>query len=95
MTTCHNNPEKSRTAKINEHTPSVYSLFTHCVFDTRKNKLDQYRSKNCMKRFCLVLIEHATKIMNYEKEEMISLTARERKSYHKQKVCYTCETKKI
>ena len=48
-----------------------------------------------MKRFCLVLIEHATKIMNYEKEEMVSLTARERKSYHKQKVCYTCETKKI
>ena len=47
-----------------------------------------------MKRFCLVLIEHATKIMNYEKEEMISLTARERKSY-KQKVCYICETKKI
>ena len=28
--TCHNNPEKSSTTKINKHTPSGYSLFTHC-----------------------------------------------------------------
>ena len=28
--TCHNNPEKSSTTKINNHTPSGYSLFTHC-----------------------------------------------------------------
>ena len=31
MNTCHNNPEKSSTAKINKHTPSGYSLFTHTV----------------------------------------------------------------
>ena len=30
MNTCHNNPEKSSTTKINKHTPSGYSLFTHC-----------------------------------------------------------------
>ena len=29
MSTCHNNPEKSSTIKINEHTPSGYSLFTY------------------------------------------------------------------
>ena len=28
--TCHNNPEKSSTIKINKHTPSGYSLFTQC-----------------------------------------------------------------
>ena len=28
--TCHNNPEKSSTTKISKHTPSGYSLFTHC-----------------------------------------------------------------
>ena len=28
--TCHNNHEKSSTTKINKHTPSGYSLFTHC-----------------------------------------------------------------
>ena len=41
MNTCHNNPEKSSTAKINKYTPSGYSLlFTHCSFHTTKNKLD-------------------------------------------------------
>ena len=49
--TCHNNPEKSSTTKINKHTSSGYSLFTHCSFDTTKNKLDYYRGKNGMKTF--------------------------------------------
>ena len=29
--TCHSNPEKSSTIKINNHTASGYSLFTHCL----------------------------------------------------------------
>ena len=40
MSTCHNNPKKSSTTKINKHTPAGYSLFTHCSFDTRKIRLD-------------------------------------------------------
>ena len=50
MNTCRNNPEKSSTTKINKHTASGYSLFTHCSFDRTKNKLDYYRGKNCMKK---------------------------------------------
>ena len=65
MSTCNNNPEKSSTTKINKHTPSGYSLFTNCSFDATKNKLDYYRGKNSMKKFCLDLREHATKIINY------------------------------
>ena len=49
MNTCHNNPEKLSTTKINKHTPSGYSLFKHCSFDTTKNKLGYYRGKNCIK----------------------------------------------
>ena len=30
MNTCHNNLEKPAATKINKHTPSGYSLFTHC-----------------------------------------------------------------
>ena len=71
ISTCHNNPEKSSTTKINKHTASVYSLFRYCSFNTTKNKLDYYRVKNCMKNFCVDLREHATKIINYEKKEMI------------------------
>ena len=88
MNTCHNNHEKSSTTKINKHTPSGYSLFTQCPFDTTKNKFDYYRGKNCMKNFCPNLREHATKIINYEKKEMIPLTKKEEKKHNKQKVCH-------
>ena len=91
VNTCHNNPEKSSTTKINKHTPSGYSLFTHCSFDTTKNKLDYYRGKNCMKNFCLDLRELATKLINYEKKEMIPLTKKEEKKHNKQEVCYICK----
>ena len=83
--TCHNNLQKSATTKINIHTPSSYSLFKNYSLDTTKNKLDYYRGKNCMKNFCLDLEEHATKIINYEKKEMIPLTTEEEKIHRKQK----------
>ena len=66
MNTCHNIPEKSSTTKINGHTPCRYSLFTHCLFDTTKNKLAYYSGKNSMKNFCLDLREHARKKFHRE-----------------------------
>ena len=51
MSTCQNNPNELSTTEINKHTPSGYSLFTHCSFDKTKNKLDYYRGKDCMKKF--------------------------------------------
>ena len=69
MSTCHNNPKKSSTTKINKHTLSGYSLFTHCSFDATKNKLDCYRRKDCMERCCKDLKEHAARIINYEKRD--------------------------
>ena len=81
MSTYHNNTEKSSTIKINEHTPSGYSLLTHCSFDLTKNKLDCYRGKACMERFSKDLKEHATKIIIYEKKNaMIPLIDEENKS---------------
>ena len=52
MSTCQNNPNESSTAEINKHLPSGYSIFTHCSFDRAKNKLNYYRGKDCMKKFC-------------------------------------------
>ena len=60
ISTCYNNPEESPTTEINKHTPTGYSLFTHCSFDKTKNKLNYYRGDNCMKKFCKDLREHAT-----------------------------------
>ena len=69
MSTCHSNPEKSTTTKINKHTVSGYSFLTHCSFDTTKNKFDYHRDKNCMKNFCLDLTERAAKKNNYDKKK--------------------------
>ena len=66
-------------------------MFTHCSFDTTENKLDYHRGKICMKNFCLDLREHATKIINYEKKEMISLTNKEKQFHNMEKVCQICK----
>ena len=44
-----------------------------------------------MNKFCKDLREHSTKIINYEKKKMISLTTEEKVHYNKQKVCYICK----
>ena len=91
INTCYNNPESSSTTKINKHTPSGYSIYTHCSLDKSKNKLNYYRGQDCMKRFCKDLKEHAKKIINCEKKDMISLTKEEEEDYNNQKVCYICK----
>ena len=91
MSTCYNNPEESSTTKINKHTPSGYSIFTHCSFDKSKSKLNYYRGEDCMTKFCKDFREHATKMINYEKKDVIPLTKKEEENYNNQKVCYICK----
>ena len=76
--------------KKTKHLPSGYSLFTNCSFDATKNKLDCYKGEDCMEKFCKDLREHAMKIINYEKKEMIPLTDEENKSYEEYEVCHIC-----
>ena len=82
MSTCINNPNESSTAEINKHTPSGYSIFTHCSFD---------ESIYCINKLCKDLREHVTKIINYEKKKMIPLTTKEKIYHNKQKICYVCK----
>ena len=91
MSTCINNPNKSSTTKINKHTLSGYSIFTHCSFDESKNKLNYYRGEDCMKKFCKDLKTLANKIINYKKKKMIPLTTKEEMYHNKQKICYICK----
>ena len=87
MSTCQNNPNESSTTEINKHAPSGYSLFIHFSFDKAKNKLDYYRLKDSMKKFCKDLREHAMRIINYEKKKMIPLTIKEKIHYNEQEIC--------
>ena len=43
------------------------------------------------KRFCESLREHATSIIDFEKNKMLPLTKKELKSYEDAKLCYICE----
>ena len=90
MHSCQNNPEKSYTVKKSKHTASGYPLYTNCSFDAAKNKLDCYKGKDCMEKFCKDFRQHAMRIVNYEKK-MILLTDEKNKSYEKQNVCYRCK----
>ena len=89
--TCQDNPNELSTTEINKHTPSGYSIFTHCSFDQTKNKLNHYRGKDCMKKFCKDVRTHATKIINYEKKKTTPLTTKEKIHYNEQEICYICK----
>ena len=88
---CENDQEKSSTIKVNKHTASGYSLFSHCMFDKTKNRVDYYRSKNCMKNFSLDLREQAERIISYKEAKAISLTKEERERHRQQNVCCICK----
>ena len=84
MWLCQNNSKKSYTEKKTKHTASSYSLFTNYSFGTTKNKLDCYREKDCMERFCKDWREHVIKIIDCEKKKkIIPLTNKENKSFKK------------
>ena len=49
MHSCEKNFEKSYTEKKTKETPSGYSIFTSCMVDSTKNKLDCYKSEHFAK----------------------------------------------
>ena len=56
---CANNPEKYSTTKIGKHIPCGYSMSTIWGFDHMEDRHTLYRGKDCMKKFCTSLREHA------------------------------------
>ena len=89
--TCQNNPNLSSTTKINQHIPSGYSIYTSCSFDKYNNKLSYYRGEDCMRRFCKDLKDHAIKIIDFKKKDMIPLTKEEKDNYNKDNICHICK----
>ena len=54
-----------------------YSLVTHCSFDEKRNTIDYYRGKDCLKKFFQDLKRQAKSIADCEKKEKIKLTQEE------------------
>ena len=93
MDTCANDPSKPSTEKKNEHEMCGYSLFTDCLFDKKSNKLDYYRGKDSLKRFCRDFKKQARSIIDLEKKELPVLIIDEEFKHHVASECYTCEKK--
>ena len=68
-------------------------MFTISSFRSIENKHNVYRSKDCMKKFCESLKEHAMKIINFKEKKMKLLTKEQYESYENAKICYICKEK--
>ena len=64
-----NNPEKSPATTVGGHIPSGFSMYATSSLKDIKNKHDVYRGKDCMKKFCESLKEHAMKIIKFKKKK--------------------------
>ena len=53
-----------------------------------ENKHDLYKGKDCIKKFCEYLREHAMEIIYSKKEEMKLLTNKQQKLYKNAKNCF-------
>ena len=64
---CKNNLENSSTAKIGKRIPSDFKISTISSFNRIENKHDVHRGKDCMKKLCESVREHAMKIIFFHK----------------------------
>ena len=65
-------------------------MSTIWAFDNIENKHTLYRGKDCMKKFCSSLREHATNVINFEKNKTLPVTKKELKSHQNATICYIC-----
>ena len=77
-----NNLENSSTSKVGEHIPLCFSMPTKSSFQSIDNKYNVYGGKDCTKKNCEPLREHAMKVIKFKKKKMKLLT-KERQEYHK------------
>ena len=56
-------------------------------FDHTEDKHTLYSKKDCMKKFCESLREHARSIIDFEKKKMLLLTRKELEPHEDAKIC--------
>ena len=64
-----NNLQNLSTTKVSKHIPSGFSMSVISSFRNIENNHDAYRVKDCMKKFCESLREHAMKITDFKKKK--------------------------
>ena len=90
---CKNNPENSLATKVSEHIPSGFSMSIISSFKSIEKRHDVYRGKDCMKKFCESLREHAMKIFSFKRKKLKLLTKEQQESYENAKIYYIFKEK--
>ena len=67
-------------------------MSTLSAFRSIENKHDVCRGKDCMRKFCESIREHAMKII-LKRKKMKLLTKEQQESYENAKICYICKDK--
>ena len=88
---CKNNSENSSTSKVSEYIPSGSSMSTISSFRSIENKHGAYRGKDCIKKLCKFLREHAMEIIILKKMNL--LTKEQKESCENAQICYICKEK--
>ena len=57
----------------------------------KNNKLDYYRGKDCLKKFCKGLRKHRRSIIDFEKKELPVLTKEEEFIHLMTEECFICK----
>ena len=68
---CENNPELSCKRKVSERIPSGFSMSIISLFRSIEKDHDVCRGKDCIKKFCVFLIEHAMKTISIQKRNEV------------------------
>ena len=68
MDACTNDPDKSSTTQLNKHEIVVIHWLNMAHLMRKNNKLDYYRVKDCLKKFCQDLKKQAKSIVDFEKK---------------------------
>ena len=63
-------------------------MSTISSFKGIENEHDVYRGKDCMKKFCQLLREHAMKIIKFKKKNVKLLIKEQQESYENTKICH-------
>ena len=74
-----NNPEISSTTKIDDYITCGYSMSKIWAFDHIEKKHTLYCGKDCIRKFCTSLREHANNAIDFEKKKNVTVNKKRTK----------------
>ena len=86
-----NDPGISSTRGVNVHTPSGWCVYSKFAYGEVRNPCSQYRSLNCVEKFCEHVISEAKRLYrSFPEKPMTPLTKLQIKEYNKARECHIC-----